>query len=304
MDHISEFTEVVENGTKAYNWFLTINNPGTNELPQHSSEKYAVWQLEKGESGTLHLQCTLVMKSKVYFGAIKKLYPRANISKVRSLPNAINYCQKEESRVEGPWTRGEPPKGQGKRTDLDCVADMIKSGATVREVAREHPTSYIKFHKGILALKSAMKEAPRDDDFVPRPWQEIILRKVSVPADDRKMIWVFDPEGNRGKSRLALHLIVEHGAVSLYGKVADMIYCYESHPIVIFDVARTQAEYMNHLYDMAERLKNGVLFSTKYESCLKVFKPPHVIFFSNSKPDMHVGTQDRYDILELENISC
>lgn len=117
------------------NWFLTINNPDSNELPQHPSEKYAIWQLEKGESGTLHLQCTLVMKNQVHFGAIKKLYPRANNSKVRKLPNAIQYCQKEGTRVEGPWTRGEPPKGQGKRTDLQAALDIIISNLGSRRQA-------------------------------------------------------------------------------------------------------------------------------------------------------------------------
>jgi len=162
MDHISEFTEVVENGTRAYNWFLTINNPESNELPQHSSEKYAVWQLEKGESGTPHLQCTLVMKSKVYFGAIKKLYPRANISKVRNLPNAIKYCQKDESRVEGPWTRGEPPKGQGKRTDLeaaiDCVIENLGSRRPFKQACRDHKETMARYHKGIMFVANQMVE--------------------------------------------------------------------------------------------------------------------------------------------------
>jgi len=299
MSSVQEFAED-GTGTKARAWFLTINNPESKELPQHPSEKYAVWQLEKGESGTPHLQCTLSFSTQVHFGAIKKLYPRANIQKVKSLPAAIKYCQKEESRMEGPWTRGEPPKGQGKRTDLDRVAEMVEAGSSLREIARDHPTAYIKFHKGIKELKATLREDPRDEGFVPRLWQAMILRKLAAPPGDRKIIWVYDPQGNQGKSRLARHLILEHGALSLSGKVADMIYAYESQRIVIFDVSRTQSEHMKHLYDMAERLKNGVLFSTKYESRQKNFLPPHVIFFSNSRPDMHVWTEDRYDIMELE----
>lgn len=294
-----EFSEEGRPGSRSCNWFLTINNPETTELAQHASEKYAVWQLEKGESGTPHLQATLVFPNALHFNAVKKVYPRARIEKVRYLHKAIKYCKKEDTRLEGPWERGEAPKGQGKRTDLDAACDMLKQGASMRDVCMEHASVVAKFGRHLQYVQALLQESPRDSDFDPRAWQQIILDKLKEPADDRKIIWVYDNKGNAGKSRLARHLLAEYNAISLSGKVADMVYAYNNEPIVIFDVSRTQADNMQHLYDMAERLKNGALFNTKYESRMKLFKPPHVIFFSNSLPDMRSWSEDRYDIMDL-----
>ncbi len=111
--------------------------------------------------------------------------------------------------------------------------------------------------------------------------------------DDRTIIWVTDPQGGSGKSRLARHLIMEHGACLLGGRVQDMAYQYDNERIVIFDVSRAQAEYSDHLYTMAEALKNGTLVSTKYESEMKLFGPPHVIFFCNFSWNRDKWTGDR-----------
>jgi hypothetical protein len=98
MSEVDQFTCDVPSGVKLCNWFLTINNPESTELPKHPSEKYAVWQLEKGASGTPHIQATIVFANAVHFGVIKKLYPTAHIQKVKKLPCAIDYCQKEDTR--------------------------------------------------------------------------------------------------------------------------------------------------------------------------------------------------------------
>ena len=157
-----DFVEHVKAGTKARNWFLTITNPESNELPRHASEKYAVWQLEKGESGTPQLHSTVVFPNAVHFGSMQKLYPRANISKVRKLPNAIKYCHKEESRVEGPWTRGDPPKGQGKRTDLEaangCVVENLGKRKPFKQACREHAGTMARRYKGVVSVASQMDQ--------------------------------------------------------------------------------------------------------------------------------------------------
>jgi hypothetical protein len=114
--------------TRANAWFLTIDtpDPGSIELAKHRAEKYAVWQVEAGDSGTPHLRATLVFKKVVYFNQIKRLYPGArktNIRKVTNLANAIEYCRKEKGRLEGPWERGEAPKSKLARTDGAAASD-------------------------------------------------------------------------------------------------------------------------------------------------------------------------------------
>ncbi len=68
-----------------------------------------------------------------------------------------------------------------------------------------------------------------------------------------------------------------------------------------FDISRAAAEHSDHLYSMAEKLKNGFYLSTKYESVMKVFRPPHVLFFSNFHPDENKWSRDRVQLWDLDN---
>ncbi len=79
-----------------------------------------------------------------------------------------------------------------------------------------------------------------------------------------------------------------------------MAYAYKNESIVIIDLARTQAESVNYFYQFIESLKNGVLFSPKYESGQKIFKPPHVFVFANYEPDQTKLSADRWNIVQLD----
>jgi hypothetical protein len=206
---------------------------------------------------------------------------------------------KEDTRIEGPWERGIRGVTQGRRRDLDAAVDLLRTDG-LKRVAQDMPVEFVKFHRGLEALARILVEPERDLEFVPKAWQQKLLDRLKDELEDRKIIWVWDSVGNKGKSRLARHLVSEHGAVILDGKVADMAFAYKSEPIVIFDIARTQSEASTHLYSFAERLKNGILFSSKYESGQKIFKPPHVIFFSNMPyPDEGTWSADRKEVISL-----
>jgi hypothetical protein len=45
---------------------------------------------------------------------------------------------------------------------------------------------------------------------------------------------------------------------------------------IIYDVPRTAENFVN--YGVLEQVKNGLFFSSKYESEMAVFNPPHVIW--------------------------
>ena len=88
-----------------------------------------------------------------------------------------------------------------------------------------------------------------------------------------------------GKSFLAGYLISQHNAVVFtHGKMADIAHSYNNQPIVIFDLSRTQAENLDHIYSLIECFKNGRISSPKYDSIDKIFKPPHVLVFANFVP--------------------
>ena len=284
-------------------WCFTLNNPAFSpgDLPLHGKERYVVWQLEKGEQGTTHIQGYMEMTTPTRLASMKEWLPSAHFEPRRGTPQqARDYCMKVESRQEGPWERGVFGGRQGKRSDLDGAVATLKEGG-LAAVAEAHPTTFVQFHKGLAALEKTMRIAPSDKDFVPRSWQQSIIDTVKGTPDDRKIIWIWDTAGNMGKSRLSRHLVAEHGAIVLSGRVADMAYAYNDHPIAIFDISRTQAETADHLYSFAEQLKNGILFSSKYDSGQKVFTPPHVIFFSNMDWPQGKFSEDRRSVVNLDS---
>ena len=67
--------------------------------------------------------------------------------------------------------------------------------------------------------------------------------------------------------------------------MADISHAYAMEPIVTFNLSRTQADKIDHVYSLIEKLKNGVMFSPEYDSGTKIFRPSHVIVFANFLPD-------------------
>lgn len=296
-------------------WCLTFNltnyegaavDPVEPVLPEHADERYACWQLECGEEGNIHVQAYVELHRRVTAANLVACYtgygwPHPHVEKRNgTAEQARDYAMKDDAtRIEGPWERGDFGRGgQGKRNDLADAVQALKQGG-LKRVATEHPCAYVKFHRGLRALEEELREEPTDADFQPRNWQRRLLAQLEQPANDRTIIWVFDQTGNRGKSRLARHLLLERNAVQLEGRVQDMAYVYNREPIVIFDITRAQADHSDHLYTFAEKLKNGFILSTKYEPVPKKFAAPHVVFFANSMPDASKWSADRLFLMDL-----
>lgn len=78
------------------------------------------------------------------------------------------------------------------------------------------------------------------------------------------------------------------------GKTADIALAYARQDIVIFDFAREQEERVN--YHCIEKFKDGLMWSPKYNSKTKIFRPPRVLVFSNFEPDVTKLSADRWDL--------
>ncbi len=99
-------------GIRARIWFVTINKPSKKDYDIFKKYidtcvKY-VWQTERGESGTKHIQGTIEFKNAKTFRSVKKSLPRAHIEKSRNILASFEYCQKSETRLDGPFTKGFP----------------------------------------------------------------------------------------------------------------------------------------------------------------------------------------------------
>jgi hypothetical protein len=88
------------------NWCFTLNNPDDTDYPDQwplNNIKLLIYQEEIGEEGTLHLQGYVEVIQPARMAALKKINPKCHWEKrMGSRLQAIMYCVKQESRLNGP----------------------------------------------------------------------------------------------------------------------------------------------------------------------------------------------------------
>lgn len=291
-------------------YIFTINNPKTTLTFPEDKVKYASWQKEKGDVGTEHYQGYMELSGPARISAIKNWggeWERAHLEKRAGTPEqARNYTRKEESRVDGPWEFGSwEDQGQGKRSDLRKVSERLEEGASIEDVAKEHPESYIKYHKGIKRLADVYERGRVNElPAVLKEWQQNIIDIIREPPHPRTVHWIVDIEGGAGKTFLGEYMERNYGAFILNGGKHDrMLHMVgERKPrIVIFDFSRTMVRGDNdHVpYGVIESVKNGYVASGFYGEQPVRWDKPHVICFANFEPDRTGISQDRWNIVYL-----
>jgi len=132
-------------------WVFTLNNPDAAEEATCNGVdvQYSVFQMERGENGTEHFQGYFYFACVKRLSAVRRILPRAHWEpRMGSHDQAVAYCTKEDTRVRGPYEKGSAPV-QGKRSDLSSVKDMIDGGASIADVAEEHFSSFVRYHRGL-----------------------------------------------------------------------------------------------------------------------------------------------------------
>lgn len=140
-----------------------------------------------------------------------------------------------------------------------------------------------------------------------RPAQKEIVDTLREPAGphDRRVMWYWESEGNWGKSWVSKVIVDNFKAIVIGGSAKDALYGVASYvenhgegpDIVVFDIPRCTKDYVS--YQSIEKIKDGLFFSAKYESCQVRFNTPHVICFANSEPDVSQLSMDRWSIVPL-----
>lgn len=216
-----------------------------------------------------------------------------------------DYCIKDGDF----WEEGEMGPGQGHRSDVESAAAVAKSDG-IKAVMEEHAGTFVKYHTGLTLLANTFyTEGVKTDvkakfaGFVARPWQQTVLDLLKEDPDSRMIHWYHEHQGNVGKSYLASYLEIEHDAILLdCSKKGDLCHLLRSHRgnIVIFNITRTVGEdFMNHIYELAERVKDNSVIASKYDTCRLWLRPQHVIVFANREPDYTKWSDDRYDVHDL-----
>lgn len=153
-----------ENVRRSRNFCFTVNNYSDADLSllQSVKSRYVCYGKETAPtSKTPHLQGFISFEHAKTFSRVKSLLPAGcHIEVARGSPaENREYCAKDGDFFEN----GELPV-QGRRNDLECVAESCRRRTPLREIASEFPTQFIRYSRGISQLWQVFNE-PDARDF-------------------------------------------------------------------------------------------------------------------------------------------
>lgn len=219
---------------------------------------------------------------------------------------------------------------QGSRTDLRFVFEQFRDGnwTCIRDVLMhngggyEHVVARHQQYVNTLADLFRSKDHTRGAELLTsvRAWQHEVLmlcfQDPMTAPNDRQINIVLDKSGASGKSfisrwleRIALECFDAVLKVQILrpGKLADMAHALETdNDVLIVDVPRSRSDIMQ--WNFLEMVKDGNVFSSKYNSTEKLLNPiPHVIVMCNrfdnrDENGRTVFSEDRVNMLDPEVI--
>jgi len=307
MNNNNNETRIPLNRQRAKHYAFTCNNYTDEHITllltafDAGGISYLIFGEEVGASGTPHLQghvsFTVLTRG---LQAKAKLSIPCDLSVARNIGASINYCKKDGLFTEL-GTPLELSSNQGKRNDLDQFKLAVKGGiCDLKRLREEHSSVFLRCKRFCLDYLDDNRKAIPIPDHPLHSWQSDVLAICNGPPNDRTIVFVVDVTGGCGKSWLCSFIEnqVEKAQVLKASKRDDMAYALSDDvKVLLVDVPRC---YMEHLsYQFLEDVKDGRVFSPKYESRTKRFLPPHVIVFCNEDPNMEKLSADRYSIVRV-----
>jgi hypothetical protein len=251
-----------------------------------------------------HYHACIQFVSEIRVTTIKKIFPKQNL--VMKKDNKAEFFA--YSKKDGDFTDyGIADHGnQGERGDFTELIESVDEGDRMSVLMIKHPKvvarhmSYTKLLVSNRKDRLALEKRKSKFDKPLKPWHQRTKEIIEREVCDRSVYWLYDESVGAGKSFMSGYLQTHHNAFIISGdKTADIAHAYDEQPVVVFDLPRTIADHMDHIYSVIESLKNGCIFSPKYESRTKMFDTPHVIVFAHFKPDLTKLSEDRWKVSSI-----
>jgi hypothetical protein len=178
-----------------------------------------------------------------------------------------------------------------------CSKEETRTGSIYANI------DYAKYKKG----KKRVKLVDPLDGKELFSWQNDVINLIDTAPDDRTVYWFWDGAGCTGKTALAKHICIMHSdAIYISGSAKDMEYGIAQYMekngfgprVCILNIPRSKENFVS--WAGIEEIKDGILFSKKYESRMLMFNSPHVIVFANTPPDESRLSRDRWRIREIQ----
>lgn len=217
-------------------------------------------------------------------------------------------------------TEGEQPGRRERFSSLLAARDYINSGS-------HYDTWFLQFaekddriipqennvKRAIKAVQKAKAQQLLQKKVLKttqkHKWQTKMDQILASRANDRTIIVILDHEGGSGKSTYARSKYFENDektAVIQNGRTQDIAHAISKTnnntlENIFIDLMRLNMEHVN--YNLIERLKNGIVFSSKYDSTtVRLAAIPHVVIFTNVMIDIEKMSKDRW--LVFETFEC
>lgn len=266
--------------------------------------EYLTYGREAGSMcGTPHLQGFIRFPILKSFELVRTMLFGAHVEAMRETTGAaIRYCQKDGDIEEfGKRPMDQKDKGQAGADMWDAVWEAAKEGK-FEEIPSKIRIKHMKTIEHIN-MKYGNQKPPKPEIEL-KEWQEKLCEVLNKDPTDREIHIVVDPVGGAGKSTFASWLMHMYEGVEVFrsGKSTDLAHILKQPKIAIFDFARSLDEFRP--WSFVEQVKDGTVWSPKYESCMKYFPRPHVIVFTNSPLEPGKLSQDRPVVWELSKPSA
>ena len=207
-------------------WIGTINNPEyrledcRDKIMGADKNAKFTMQFERGETGTRYIQLFVQFERRRRLDYVRRTVDeRGHYERARDARASERYCRKEQSRESGPITNIQDPNsiGQGARSEIAAACKDILGGTKLNVIAREYPSSLVRYYRGFGALAERIQSG--------RDWKSFVF-------------WMNGPSGC-GKARTARELgaqMVSTGWTT-YEKTGSSRWWdgYEGNEIVVWD---------------------------------------------------------------------
>lgn len=271
--------EIIEEGntktsskqiSPAVKWCFTFNNYTEKDIEDiiysfsSNSSKY-IFENEKGENGTPHLQGYISFKKK-------------------RRPSELNLNKKIH------W---EKVKGSEDDNIKYCSKDF-------REKV-----------KNCKIWKSDNILIPMEVKIISelRPFQKQLLDIVLGEVDEGKIIWIYDEEGQMGKTQFLRYMNVKYNIPFTYGgKCADIVNLAFNNKdyllntdrgVMIYNFGRDTDNKMIS-YKSMEQISDGAISNTKFETGCFCCNPPHIVVLANCLPNFDALTKSRWKVKTID----
>jgi len=283
--------------------------------------KFVIGQEEEcRESGRRHIQFYVEFTEKLRLSQIKAIGPfwaACHLEPAKGDQQSnIDYCSKPDTAVPGTQFRHGIPQRNGVAPSYDEGVKALQEGASLEQIRTVHTKFYLRSLNQIRSFISARDASDVRASWVlpeqPRPWQSQILTILEIPTVpvlvapyDRRVNWVYDPRGGKGKSTLVQMILKKYAEKAVlcisssYKRVVEAMI--PNQHVVMMDLPRAYP--MDKFqYDSLELIQNCVGARLMYNPETKYWRRPHVIVFTNSMFDRSKLTADRWNLLDLSEI--